>query len=475
MRWFIICLLFSSCTQGSDRILKVGVNSDILTLDPHATADPGSSRIVAQVYNRLIEKDIDGHFQPSLATSWKYINPTTLEIKIRDGVQFHNGAILDADDVVFSIDRIKSTPGLLYDLAREILSVRSFQSNIVHITTTPSPSFVLHALAHNHAAILHKETTKSSDISITAIGTGGFTIKKQILGDSILLERFDHYFDGIPPTKYILIRTIPEELARQAGLETGELDIAYTGRITERDFETNKNLQNFEPVKFESARLEYLAMNFKNAIFTNLTLRQAIFSAIDRTNIVKITLEGYGIPTTAIVPPRVYKTKGIPDTIPRITFSNLDPLIFGVRSEHQKEAEIIQANLKEIGINTKIRIYEQGAFLEELNRGSFDIFIHRKIVATQHPDEYFRHLFHSQSPPSVGNASFYQNPVVDTLLDEALQDHKVYQQIIDILQAEYALIPIYVPIYTYTKHKNITGFYLDPIFSLRLEKTEFIE
>ncbi len=488
MRFILLILIaFAGCSERQQQLadmVEIAVPSDIMTLDPHATVDVGSSRIIAQVYNRLVEKNMQGNIIPSLAEKWEFVNNSNLLITLRDGVQFHNGDILTAEDVVFSINRMKSTPGLIQDMAREILDAEEISSNQVLITTTPNPSYILHLLSHNHAAIMNKQVTEAlgEDIAIHVMGTGAFKIKEHKLGDYVILERFEDYFDGTPPTQFIKVRNIPDEFARQLGLETGELDIAYTGKLRDADFQTNANLQNYEPIKFESSRLEFLGMNYKNPIFTNQILREAIFAAVDRTNIVAIALEGNGIPSAKITAPRAYPLGDVPDMVHKPIDTNAvknivkEPLKFGIMADYKQAAEIIQANLKEIGIDTRIQMYEKAAFLHELETGGFDLFIDSKISVTQHPDEYFRHVFHSDSPPSVGNSTGYSNPHLDGLLDAALVDFEnskpYYEEIIKILSEGYAIVPLYVQIYIYTQSKDIEGFYLDPIFSIRFENTK---
>lgn len=483
---------FVSCSRIIERpdTVVMGVPSDIITLDPHAHNDAGSSRVVAQVFNRLLEKNRQGEFVPSLAIEWRMINPLLWEFKLRPNVVFHNGAPLTVEDVVFSLERMRKTPGMLRDLMTSIEEIRSAGEDTFQIKTRYFDDLLLDVLAHNAAGIMHKQTVESlgPEVARHAVGTGAYKVAEHKIGDSVLLQRNEDFFDGAPQVPYILLRNIVDPFVRSLALETKELQISY---IHDSDVEAIRSLPYLELVEFESSRLEYLGMNFRKPEFQDISLRRALLYAVDRKGLVDALLSGNGKPLTVPLPWRVaqpfmtqneysnfirkHQIDKLPDfNPPKRT------LIFGTPEGYRvKLAEAIQASLGELGIKTEIRVLEYGAFLEALTEGAFDLFLYGKTSVTLNPYEFFYDVYHSNSTPSLGNAGFYENKNLDPLIEQVRREispekrRALYTEIADKAAENIAVVPLYAPVFYLGQNKKIKGFYLDNVFSPRFDRISY--
>ena len=101
----VVALLLPSAALAQGKTLRYASAFDPQTMDPHALALLYQTRVVTQVYEGLVNRGKDFRLEPSLATSWEMVNPTTWRFKLRQGVKFHDGAPFTAEDAVFSIER----------------------------------------------------------------------------------------------------------------------------------------------------------------------------------------------------------------------------------------------------------------------------------------------------------------------------------------------------------------------------------
>ena len=101
---------FAFTTTASAEELKIAVAADITSMDPHFFNLFPNNNMAEHIFDKLVQMDPDSKMIPGIATSWKVVDPTTWEFKLRKGVKFHDGSELTAEDVAFSIDRVAQTP-----------------------------------------------------------------------------------------------------------------------------------------------------------------------------------------------------------------------------------------------------------------------------------------------------------------------------------------------------------------------------
>ena len=112
----LVCGIFASWVGGGSvhaNELKWAAQNDILTLDPHSQNHATTNNILGHAYEPLVRYDRNYKIEPSLATSWQVVNPTTVRFNLRKNVKFHDGSAFTADDVLFSFDRIRQPQGTM--------------------------------------------------------------------------------------------------------------------------------------------------------------------------------------------------------------------------------------------------------------------------------------------------------------------------------------------------------------------------
>ena len=190
-------LLISNITFCDNKsVIVVAQGSKPKSLDPHTFNEFPTLGITEHIFNTLVTLDDNGIPKPELAKDFTYLSPTEILFTIRDNVKFHNGEILTADDVVFSLKRMMEKPGSRVIL-KDIKSVQKTTDNKVLITLyEPSAPFLAN-LTLPIAAIMNKKYIEAgNNIALNPMGTGPYMVTSWGDGDKIIMKSFKEYFRG---------------------------------------------------------------------------------------------------------------------------------------------------------------------------------------------------------------------------------------------------------------------------------------
>lgn len=323
---------------GSEKTgdITVGMLSDVVSLDLHGSNDAHSSQVRSNIYERLLNQDVNMELQPGLAEEFEQVDEKTWNFKLREDTTFHNGEDFTAEDVVATFDRVRDealgSPVLfLYEMIDKIEVVNDYEINI-H-TSIPFAPLASH-LAHSTAGIMPKELIDSdyaaaleaagSDVTLEeyyelreAGGEEYDTVKEEISehlasvignepngtnhlkfvsrspGESVTLEKFEDFKGGDRYFENVTFRVIPETSARIAELETGGVQIAAD--IDSSSVERLENGPDTAMAVKDSVRMAYLGFNMNKEPFDDIKVRQAISYAINREEIVEGVYDGMGI------------------------------------------------------------------------------------------------------------------------------------------------------------------------------------
>lgn len=481
----VLVLTLTACgsqeTGGSGKdTLVVAQGADPKSLDPHASNDQPSSRVNKQIYNTLVEVTEDMEIEPSLAESWEQVDETTWKFKLREGVKFHNGEELKASDVKFSLDRMMNSPEVAH-IVGAVESVEIEGDYTVIIKTKEPFAPILAHLAHTAASILNEKavTEAGDDYQNNPVGTGPFKFVSHDVGDKVTLERFDDYFGETAKVKTLVFRNIPEGTNRTIGLKTGEVDIAYD--IEPIDLDKVREDDKLVLIEEESLSTTYIGFNTKKAPFDDVRVRKALNHAINVDEIIEVVLEGAGTKATGPINDKVYgynqslsgyeynpeKAKellaeaGYPDGFKTSIWTNDNPVRVRI-------AELVQAQLKEVGVDVTIEEVEWGAYLERTAAGEHDMFILGWVTVTGDADYGLYPLFHSSQHGGAGNRTFYTNAEVDQLLDKgrtSIDENErleAYAKAQEIIVEDAPQIFLYFQTQNAGVQSNIEGFRLHP-------------
>lgn len=217
--------------------LRIGTQFKLMTLDPHYADLGENNSLLSHIYERLVTQDAQMNPVPRLATSWKRLSETQWEFKLREGVKFHDGSPFTAQDVIYSIERIrdflKPPSGGYQSYTQAIKSVSAPDPLTVVIETTSdiptlpllmTPIFIMPHKADGFA------TTEDLNAGARPVGTGPYKFKSWQSGETLNLEWNDAYWGGTPAWTNVTFRVIESPAARVAALATGDVDVATPSR-----------------------------------------------------------------------------------------------------------------------------------------------------------------------------------------------------------------------------------------------------
>lgn len=459
--------------QIENRSLKVALAYKPRSFDPHRHTDSATLAVTKQIYSNLFSIDNEGNIVTELVESYQIQEDSSIILRLKKSVLFHNEDEMKAEDVKRSLERNLEIP-VSRVLVEAIESVEVIDDYTLKINQNNSPSILLHNLAHSSTAIVKEVAKNSQDIDL--VGTGPYKIEDWSLSEKVILKGFDKFYGEKARMKDLVFQTIPETSNRLIALETGEIDIAYDISANDiKGIEKNPKLKVINEVSLGS---DFITINTKRV--KDKRIRQAIEYAIDKKAIINTVYEGYGVVPKSILSPNVF---GYDDEA-KIREYNLDrakellkeaeveslKLSLWIYDEpsRQQMAQIIQANLKELGIDVEINVLEVSSFLQYTGMGEHDLLIGLWYVSTGDADYGFYPLLHSSSAGPVGNRSFYSNVEVDNLLDRArkttstLERKENYKKVQNIISDEVPLFPIAYKNYTIGLQNNINGFLFNP-------------
>lgn len=303
-------------------LLTIGHSSEPSSMDPLFSRTGNNQAAAENIFERLVSIDANMQMQPGLAVSWRALEPNLWEISLRPGVQFHDGRPLTADDVVFSLERapnVPNSPAPFSGAVRAIAAIEVMDPLTLRIRTkAPTPDFMeqigLVYILSRHAA----DGKRSDDFNrgSAAIGTGPYKFKRWQPGDSLELERNQHYWGRQPDFDRVVIRYIANDAARISALLSGSVDLIDS--VPPTDAKNIKGKAGYTLYSSPSARLIYLALDSArdNSPFVtdaqgkpmqsnplkDVRVRQAISKMFMRGPITERLLSGAGEPAGQMVP-----------------------------------------------------------------------------------------------------------------------------------------------------------------------------
>jgi peptide/nickel transport system substrate-binding protein len=493
---------FSACSQKVERNPNTFVESsigDARRLNPIIANDSASATINDQVFNGLLKYDKNIKLIGDLAERWKVTNHgKTITFYLRKGVKWHDGVEFTADDCLFTyqkfIDPNVATP---YSSSYTDVKKAEVVNRYVFRVTYGEPFSP--ALESWTAGIVPKHLLDGKDINTDSfnrhpIGTGPYKFKEWVSGQKIVLEANNDYFEGRPNIDQFIYRIIPDSSTMFQELLSGGVDMMGLNPLQYlRKSETPRIKENYVKFRYPANAFTYMGYNLLNPLFDDMEVRQALSYAIDRKGIIDGILLGLGRPCTGpfsyvswAYNPNAKSYAYDPERARRMLAQagwrdeNGDgilekkgkPFRFTImtnqgNTERIRSAEIIQQNLKAVGVAVNIRVMEWQAFLEQIDKRSFDAIILGWSMGRD-PDIY--DIWHS-SKTKKGEYNFigYKNPVVDRLLVEGRRTFdikkrkKIYYRIHAILAEEQPYAFLYVPDATPIVHKRFKGVKVEPL------------
>lgn len=475
--------------------LIVAIQSDPSGLDPHMVTDRAAGIAIENLYNTLFTyTETYGEAAPSLAESYDVSEDgLTYTLHLQEGVQFHSGNAMTAEDVKYSLERIKDS-GARASQVEKISSIETPDENTVVIQLESEYAPFLTYLANPLNAIVEKAVVEENDGSLTNAdaGTGPFKLVSWNEGTSVDMEAFgDYWEDGKPQISSLQLKTITDATARATALRNGEIDMI----IDAIDQETMV-LNNADGVVLETIPgtfWEYVGMNCGSEQLKDAKVRQAIAFAIDRDAInTAVKMGNATVLKEANVPAtheyygndEIYASRDVEKAKSLLKEAGVAEgslsLKFTVGSDWQYQvdaAQMVKQQLEEIGIKCEISALESGVYFDGLNAGEFDLTVCGWSGFVD-IDEYLYDLFTSEGAYNQQN---YSNPEVDKLLAEGRvttdEDARkeVYQEAQKLIAEDAPMAFLYMNGFTVAMRDNVKGYTVHPTAATIFMKDVYFE
>lgn len=465
--------------------LVVAMKSDPKTVDPQKSIDTMSNKSINLMYDSLLELDENLNVVPALAERWERIDEYSVVFYLRKGVKFHNGDELKAEDVKFTLERAVASPQTMY-LYNPISEVTVIDDYTVKVTTKAPFGALLQNLAAVQGGIVNKKVVEAAgdDYVKNPVGTGQYKFKEWLPGNKIVFEAFNDSYHGAPKIKEITFKTVPEVSNRMIYLETGEIDVAFDIGIMDR--EAVMNHKKLELLEVEAPSSLYLAFDQTNPLFADIRVRQAIAYAVDNRVLAEAVFRGAAVPANSTLPTVVAGYN--PDSnIYEVNIEKAKELLkeagypdgFNIKLWVNDESTrvdmcvIIQDQLKAVGINVEIEVFEWGTYLSKTLEQNKQLYLFSWNVSSGDADAALYPMFHSSQRNGSANRSNYVSKEADELLDKARnsvnEDERnlIYKEVQDVLQRDLPHYTLVFPKLNLGMNKNVKG--------LVMKKTGYID
>ena len=497
---FAAILAFNAQAQD----LRIGLASEPTSMDPHYHNLSPNNSLLSHVFESLVDQDERQRLQPGLAESWKAIDDTTWEFKLRRGVKFHDGTPFTADDVLFSFERAPNVEGSpasfgIYARGKTLVKV---DDHTVHFKTAaayplmPNDVSQIFIVSRKHGT---GARTPDYNSGKAAVGTGAFRYVEYTPGNRIILQRNDGYWGSKPQWARVVFRGIKSAPSRVAALLAGDVDMIE--QVPAIDMDRLKRDPNLSIAQIVSNRIMYLHLDhFRDdspfvkakdgsAIRNPLRdrrVRTAISKAIDRDAIVSRVMEGVAIKAGQLLPegffgvsrklqPVAYDPNGAKKLLAEAGVPNGFRLtIHSPNDRYPNDAKIAEAvgqMLSRIGIDTQVVTMTQGVFFRDASTGSpekgpkFSFILVGWGSGTGEASSPLKSLlatFDRDKGMGASNRGRYSNAQVDKLINEALgtvDDPKraaLLAQATEVAIEDVGIIPLHYQVNTWAMRRGFT-------------------
>ncbi len=362
--------------------VTVGIAQDLSNLDPQLAATAGVREVLFNIFEGLVKASPDGSVTPAVASDYE-LSPDgkTYTFTLREGVTFHNGNQVTAEDVVYSLERCAGSEN-------EGTPLVSAFSN-VSVITSPDPSHVVVTLAEPSLEFIYSMTApiipkdSGPDIASTMVGTGPFCFVSYAPQDSLVMEKYDGYWNAEKAARLdkVTFKIITDTNALVIGLKGGTLDLVIHLPNTLE----NEVKDQFTVLQDTMKLVQALYLNNAVEPFNNELVRQAMYYAIDVPAIIEFVCDGAGVATgTSMYPAQsryflpelaekyphdVEKAKellaqaGYPDGF------EMSITVPSNYTQHMETAQVIIEQLKKVGITAELIPVEWESWVNDVYRG----------------------------------------------------------------------------------------------------------
>ena len=432
-------------------VLRVAAVADMTTMD--VTKTTNDYMVPMNVFDRLFEVEVqpDGSSQivPSLCEDHTISEDgKTYHFVLKEGVTFSNGNPLTASDVQYTFEWLLTAGGVNDDVALEVEGAQALKDGqadslsgfhviddrTFEITLTNANAGFLAELTGPAMSIVDGETMEQAkNFGIACedtIGTGPYKITEWVVNDHYTLEYNDRYWGEEPSAKKVIVSIIPDASTQNLMYQNGELDILDLENLDSAIVEsTYKTVYADRLLKASRVGITYMSFNANNPYLSDVNVRRAIQMAVDVDTIVSSVYGGDAVVENGIIPTGVW---GHNDELQRAPF-DVEGAKALLKEAGYAEGEIsfemamdasstgnlqlvyqiVQQNLKEIGIDAKIATYDASAWLDLRKSGQMDSFLGTWTMDYNDPANVMRTFFGSEQNAKIRSLNYADKAIMD--------------------------------------------------------------
>lgn len=387
----------------AQKTIRIALTGPIVTLDPANYRNRNTENVIRNMFDGLYTVLPDGRTVPEIAEGVTQVDQFTWEFKVREGITFHNGEALTADDVAFTFNRVVKEGAM----EGETSPRKGLMASLQEVTVVDDYTVRFHFAAREtelsvktaavFMQIMPKDYFESVGVEgfiAAPVGAGPFRFVEGSYSERIVLERYDGYWGGAPDMpgepgpallERVIFEIVPDPASRLAALRAGDIDIMQ-GVLADQ-VPVIQSTPGVELRTGPGTNLYFFGFNTEQAPFDDPRVRQAMAYAIDYDLLVEAVYGGradalYGVPLSwnseiqhPDLEPFTYDPERAQELLAEAGATDLSFTI-DTLGDNLLLAEAIAQMLREIGVDAQVRTWEAGALMEAVGNGSRQATVH---------------------------------------------------------------------------------------------------
>lgn len=409
--------------------ITVGIAQDLDdSLDPHQTVAAGTREVLFNIFEGLVKPNSDGEMIPAVAEKYTLSEDgTTYTFTLREGVKFHNGQTVTAEDVVYSINRCAAVPeGQEKPLVAAFSAVKSVEALDEKTVAVTIAQRDLEFISYMTAAIIPADYENQDT---APVGTGPFKFVSRTPQQDFVMERFEDYWGAPAWLDKVTYKICENADALVMNLNGGSIDLC--AHLTSA--QASQLNQNFQVLEGTMNLVQAIYLNNQAKPFDNQLVRQALCYAIDRQGIMDMVADGHGTAVGSSIYPAFtkYFLPELVDKYPhdvakakellaQAGYPNGFDMTISVPNNYQPHmdtAEVVAEQLREAGINVTIQPVEWSTWLDTIYNGRQ---FQATVVGVDAANMTARAMLERFTSDYGKNFINYNNPAYDALFQQAI-------------------------------------------------------
>ncbi len=494
----LVCILSvsTSCRQAvaAKGDINIAVAAGPITLDPRLATDAESDKISSLICDGLLGRDDDGGLTPMLADRFERISDTSYRFFLRDGLLFHDGTPLTAEDVVYTFSSIMdgSISSPFRSSFTRVAAIEAESPTVVRLDLkepfAPFLSYLTRGIVSKKAAL-----AAGASFGTHPVCAGPYKLVRFSPDNVVELEANAAYYGEKPRNARLLFDVIKDDNVRALKLIKGDVDLVQNG-IPALIIDGITKSGEIRMKNGDGSVMSYMGMNLTDPILSNKKVRQAIAYAIDRDEIISHRFKGMASKANSILSPANWAYDGElpqypfdpakamqlmdeagfkdpdgPGPLPRFRLTYKTSTV----KERVEIARMIAHQLEKVGISVRVAPYEWATFYRDVRKGNFQIYT-LSWVGVSDPDIFHEVCGSSQFPPNGLNRDRYKNAEVDALVEQGRttmdegERKKIYSRVQQIVFDDLPYVPLWYEKNVVLYRKGLEGVRVRPDASYRV-------